>query len=116
MNNQEIFTNELLLLLVICFIPPLLIASISQVIYFNTIRKINNKLKVFGVLVSTGIISSIIGIAIILKTNFMSAELGIIDLALGGMVLPILPLAFIIVGVVAILIMWVVVSNENQKA
>ena len=118
MNNQEIYTNELVLLLIICFIPPLFIAYISQVIYFTTSRKFknNNKLKIFGVLVITGVVSSTIGILLILKTNIMSAKLGIIDVALGGIVWPVLPLAFIIVGFIAPIIAWGAVRSERKKA
>ena len=111
MSEHYILPGELAALIVFVFLPPLLLALLAQVVLLR-----GRLARTAFAFLTTAVSSVVIGTVLLLFASpGLPAWLGMRDVHLAGGLWPVLPLAFVIVGLVAP-IATVVISRHEGSA
>jgi hypothetical protein len=117
-DGQYFLPSELVAMVAFLFAPPLVLAVVGQTVLF-TVRGLFQRRHLARVLtayIATALGGLIVGVAIHeFAPRWLNAALRVRDVPLSGSAWPVMPLAFVAVGVAAIAAAWWVLSYAHAE-
>jgi hypothetical protein len=118
MAEHYVLPSELVALVAFWFVPPLLIACGAQAWFFaarGTFR--SHRRRAVGALVATVLTSIVLGVGLLLASpEFLPRWLGVTHVSFGGQSLPMLPLSFVTVVLIAPIFAYLGVRHAHAGA